>query len=209
MTQTNVDTSSLNLPQDPVDGMLKWLAEAESAQLPEPTAMALGTASKDGRPSVRIVLFKGLSASPDGRRFPRFYTNYDSRKSRELSENPHAALAFFWPQLNRQIRIEGRIERLSAEDSTRYFHSRPRGSQIGAWASPQSRKIPDRAELLKLVEQFENRFKEGEIPRPENWGGWHLVPERIEFWQAGEFRLHDRFVYEWSGHDWKISRLAP
>jgi pyridoxamine 5'-phosphate oxidase len=209
MTHSNADTSILNLPQDPIDGILKWLGEAESAQVPEPTAMALGTASKEGRPSVRLVLFKGLSASSDGRRFLRFYTNYESRKSRDLIENPFAALTFFWPQMNRQIRIEGRVEKLPADDSTRYFHSRPRGSQIGAWASPQSRKIADRDELLALVEQFESRFKEGEIPRPDNWGGWHLVPERIEFWQAGEFRLHDRFVFEWTGRDWQISRLAP
>jgi pyridoxamine 5'-phosphate oxidase len=206
--------TSVQLTENPFDGILRWLEEAKAAQVVEPTAMSLATATKAGVPSVRIVLLKDLSpAMADGRRAPRFFTNYESRKSQELDENPQAALALFWAPMGRQIRIEGRIEKLGPEESNEYFQSRARGSRIGAWASPQSRKIATRAELLKLVEVVEKKFEGKEVPLPPHWGGWKVVPQRIEFWQAGEFRLHDRFVYEWNDQKdhpgWTISRLAP
>ncbi len=200
----------IQLTKNPFDGILKWLEEAKNQGVLEPTAMSLATANAQGVPSVRIVLLKDLSPpTADGRRAPRFFTNYDSRKSKEILENPQAALALFWAPLARQIRIEGRIEKLSAEESNDYFQSRARGSRIGAWASPQSQKIESRAELLKLVAEVEKKFEGKEIPCPPNWGGWRVIPERIEFWQGGEYRLHDRFLYEWNGRDWSISRLAP
>lgn len=196
-------------PADPIRGFLEWLGEAEKAGLQDHNAMTLATATKQGRPSARIVLFKGLGDEKDGRRTIQFFTNYQSRKSIELLENPYAALVFFWPTLNRQVRIEGRIERTTPDASDDYFNSRPRGSRIGAWASPQSKKISSREDLLNLVAQFEDKFKEGKVPRPGHWGGWSLIPEVVEFWQAGEFRLHDRFTYEWDGKKWSQSRLAP
>jgi pyridoxamine 5'-phosphate oxidase len=209
-TPPSTEYHSIQLTENPFDGILRWLDEAKAAQVVEPTAMSLATATKAGVPSVRIVLLKDLSpAMEDGRRAPRFFTNYESRKSQELKENPNAALALFWAPMGRQIRIEGKIEKLSSEESNEYFQSRARGSRIGAWASPQSRKIGSRTELLKLVEVIEKKFEEKEVPLPPHWGGWKLVPHRIEFWQAGEFRLHDRFVYDWTGHSWAISRIAP
>lgn len=201
---------SIQLSADPFENLERWLKDAVNAKVPEPTAMALATATKDGVPSVRIVLFKDLSAPlSDGRKAPRFFTNYESRKSRELLENPRASVVFFWAPLNRQIRIEGRVEKVSEAESFAYFSSRPEGSRIGAWASPQSRPIQTRAELLELVKRVEKQFEGKEIPLPPNWGGWRLVPERMEFWQAGEYRLHDRFIYRWTGRDWAIERLAP
>jgi pyridoxamine 5'-phosphate oxidase len=201
--------NNLGLPADPLDGLVSWLEDAAASGQPEPTAMTLATASKVGKPSARIVLFKGLSSAPDGRRCPRFFTNYDSRKSKEMGENPFAALVFHWHEPVRQLRVEGRLEKTSKKESEEYFFSRPRGSQIGAWASPQSRKISGRAELDSLVEEIEKKFAVGPIPCPENWGGWRVIPERIEFWQSVPDRLHDRFVYEWNGRGWDFSRLAP
>jgi pyridoxamine 5'-phosphate oxidase len=196
--------------RDPFQSFRAWLDEACAANIPEPTAMTLATASKEGRPSARIVLYKGTSKCADGTKGFRIFTNYQSRKSRELAENSWAALVFFWPQLNRQIRIEGKIEKLPDQESDDYFQSRARGSRIGAWASPQSRKIKDRDELLKLVAEIEKRFLGAEVPRPDNWGGWLLQPAKIEFWQAGEFRLHDRVVFEREADGkWQVSRLAP
>lgn len=201
---------SIHLTSDPIANLQKWLKEATDAGVPEPTAMALATATKDGAPSVRIVLFKDLSEPlKDGRRAPRFFTNYESRKSRELLENPRASVVFFWAPLNRQVRIEGRIEKATPAESFAYYQSRPQGSRVGAWASPQSRPIKTRAELLALVKKIEERFAGQELPLPPHWGGWRLIPERFEFWQAGEYRLHDRFVFEWNGRDWTIQRLAP
>ena len=200
----------IGLSADPIEGILKWLGEAQAAKVPEPTAMALATANENGVPSVRIVLLKDLSpAMPDGRRAPRFFTNYESRKSIEINENPRVALVIFWAPMNRQIRVEGRIEKVTPDESNQYFQSRARGSRIGAWASPQSKKIASRASLLKLVEDATLKFEGTEVPCPPNWGGWKVIPERIEFWQAGEFRLHDRFLYQWNARDWTISRLAP
>ena len=209
MQSKTVADENLNLPSDPVEGFLLWLADAEKAGLPEPTAMTLATATREGRPSARVVLFKGMGLSSDGVMGLRFFTNYKSPKSKDLELNPFAALTFFWPGLHRQLRIEGSIEKISNAESDIYFQSRPRGSRIGAWASPQSQKIKSRAELLKLVADAEIKFTDHEITCPDYWGGWLLKPERVEFWQAGEFRLHDRFEYVRSGQSWQCGRLAP
>jgi pyridoxamine 5'-phosphate oxidase len=170
----------------------------------EPTSMALATADAEGRPSVRMVLLKGLAS--DGF---RFFTNYESRKGRDLAANPQAALCLWWDRLERQVRAEGRVERLSREDSERYFRSRPRGSQIGASASPQSRPLADRFELEKRVAELEARHPEEDLPLPDFWGGYLLIPERVELWQGRESRLHDRFEYRREGAGWRIVRLAP
>lgn len=208
MTKT-VDFGPIRLPADPIDGIMLWLKDAENAQALEPTAMTLATSSRDGLPHARIVLFKGLSNGQDGRRGISFYTNYDSPKSTDLKANPRAALVFFWPVLNRQIRIEGVIEKVSREESEEYYRTRPRGSRIGAWASPQSQKIQSRQELLSRVQEMEAKFPGEEVPLPQSWGGWRLMPTRVEFWQAGEFRLHDRFLFELQDSSWSIARLAP
>lgn len=206
---THENDHDLGLPADPIDGFLSWLKEAESAKMPEPTSMTLATATLDGTPNARIVLFKGISQSAQGRRGLRFFTNYDSPKSKELASNPRAALVFHWVTMQRQIRFSGRVEKLSAEESNEYFQSRPRGSRIGAWASPQSQKIRERAELEARVQELEKKFEGQEIPCPPNWGGWRFVPERAEFWLGHSYRLHDRFVFEWNGTSWVRSRLAP
>lgn len=206
----NAELSPLHLTEDPIEGFLRWLGDAEKALVPEPTAMTLATATREGQPSARIVLFKGVSQSSQAKRSGlQFFTNYESVKSRELLENPQASVVFYWPTLKRQIRFEGKVEKLSLAESNAYFQSRPRGSRIGAWSSPQSRIIKDRGELLKLVEKTEAKFSDGEVPCPPFWGGWRLVPERVEFWQEGQYRLHDRFSFEWNETSWKISRLAP
>ncbi len=200
--------NNLQLPTDPMEGLSLWLKEAESGGMPEPTAMTLATVSPSGQPSARIVLFKGFSQQ-GGERFPRFFTNYESRKSREMETNPHVCLVFHWAKQERQIRIEGVVEKLSRDESDGYFQSRARGSRIGAWASPQSRPIASRSELEKLVSEFETKFKEGDVPLPPYWGGWRVRPTRVEFWNGGSHRLHDRFAFEKTSHGWNVSRLAP
>ena len=202
-------TNQAALPQDPMDGLQLWLKEAETAGMPEPTAMTLATVGQDLRPSARIVLFKGFSRDERGHRCPRFFTNYESRKSLELVSNSHVALVFHWTTMQRQIRIEGVVERVSRAESEEYFRSRPRGSQIGAWASPQSRLIDNREELDRLVSEIEAKFDGQVIPCPPNWGGWRVIPERIEFWQGIPNRLHDRFVFERKDGVWACARLAP
>jgi pyridoxamine 5'-phosphate oxidase len=183
-----------------------WLDEALAARLDEPTAMTLATVSEAGQPSARVVLLKGL---PDDAGF-LFYTNYDSRKGRDLAARPLAALTFFWPGLERQVRVEGRVEKAPAAMSTEYFQSRPRGSQVGAWASPQSQPIGSRQELEELEHAVEARFAgQQPLPRPEHWGGYILRPHRVEFWQGRPSRLHDRIVYEWADGAWQLSRVAP
>lgn len=205
-----IDFGNIQLSLDPFEGFERWMREAAAANLVEPTAMTLATASKTARPSARIVLYKGLSRRSDGATGFCLYTNYESQKSQDLLQNPQAALVFYWAPLKRQIRIEGIVERLPEAESDAYFRSRPRGSRIGAWASPQSQKLKSREELLARVREIEKRFPSDEVPRPPNWGGWLLVPDRIEFWQAGESRLHDRFLYEKAaGQAWNVSRLAP
>lgn len=206
-----IDTGALRLTKDPFENFARWMTEAEASSSPEPTAMTLATASRDGRPSARVVLFKGMGVTASGEKGFCFFTNYDSPKSRELLENPYAALVFFWAPLGRQIRIDGRVEKVTEAESNDYFASRPRGSRIGAWASTQSRPIQSREELLKRVKDFEERYPGEVVPRPSNWGGWILVPTAMEFWQAGEFRLHDRFLFSRSscGSSWDIARLSP
>lgn len=182
----------------------RWFKEALEAEQPDVEAMTLSTATREGRVSARIVLLKGF----DERGFV-FFTNYESRKSRELADNPQAALTFYWHTLNRQVRIEGTIAKVSAQESAEYFRTRPRGSQLGAWASPQSDELRDRAELERRFVEMENRFRNGAIDCPPFWGGWRLQPCQIEFWQGRESRLHDRIVYTNENGAWRISRLAP
>jgi pyridoxamine 5'-phosphate oxidase len=189
---------------DPLAQFQRWLADAESAGLVEPTAMALGTVSAQGAPSVRIVLFKGLHQGGF-----TFYTNYESRKGQELAARPLAALTFWWDKLERQVRIEGRVERVPAELSDRYFHSRPRGSQIGAYTSRQSQVLPQRAELDARLAATEHKFAGQPIPLPEYWGGYRVVPDNIEFWQGRLNRVHDRLRYARDGAGWRIERLEP
>jgi pyridoxamine 5'-phosphate oxidase len=166
--------------------------------------MTLATVDAAGRPAARIVLMKGIDA-----RGVVFHTNYDSRKGRDLAGNPRAALLFFWVELERQVRIDGTAERVSAEDSDAYFAARPRGSQISAWASPQSAPVADRAWLEARFAECEARFASGAVPRPPNWGGVRVVPDRFEFWQGRTSRLHDRLVWSRQGDGWTIGRLAP
>lgn len=189
---------------DPLVIFESWYAEAERRKLEFFDAFSLATATRAGKPSVRTVLFKGLW---QGR--VRFVTNYDSRKGRELTDNPLAAAVFFWPALGRQVRFEGPVTRASAEDSDRYFASRDRESQLGAWASDQSRAIATRAELEARLEAARVRFADGPVPRPAHWGLLELEPERVELWQNGAHRLHDRFAYERRGDVWSVERLAP
>jgi len=194
---------------DPLETLLAWLDEAKQAGLPEPTAMTLATATREGVPSARIVLFKGLSNSPVGRRGLEFYTNYESRKSKQLQDNPHAALVFHWTTMRRQVRIEGRVEKVSPEESNQYFQSRARESQIGAWSSPQSKPIGTREELESMVRANQAKFATGVVPCPPFWGGWRLVPVRIEFWEERPHRLHERKECQFENGSWQIRRLAP
>jgi pyridoxamine 5'-phosphate oxidase len=190
--------------QDPITLFEQWFADAEAAEPEYPNAMTLATADAQGRPSARIVLLKDV----DQRGFV-FYTNLSSRKGRELAANPYAALVFFWKSLNRQIRIEGMVEAVSATEADDYFHSRPRLSQLGAWASKQSQPLEDRFQLEKRVAKYTAKFNIGAIPRPEFWSGFRLVPDRIEFWKEEAFRLHDRTLYTKAGDDWTTEKLFP
>jgi pyridoxamine 5'-phosphate oxidase len=193
-----------DLLDDPTDQFLRWLAEAEAAGIVLPNAVALATANADARPSVRHVLLRVV----DERGFV-FYTNHESRKGRQLAENPHAAIVVFWRELDRQVSVTGRVERIAEDEADAYFATRPRGAQVGAWASPQSAVLEDRAELERRVAEVEARFAHADVPRPPHWGGYRLVPDAFEFWQGREFRLHDRFRYEREPTDWRVERLAP
>ena len=182
----------------------KWLEEAIAAQLPEPNAMTLATVGSDSRPSTRVVLIKGLDE-----RGIVWFTNYDSRKGKELAGNPHAALQFHWVELERVVRVEGRVEKISDEESDAYFHSRPLDSRIGAWASPQSEVISSRGLLVANAAKFGAQFLL-QPPRPPHWGGYRLLADRWEFWQGRRSRLHDRLRYtQQAGGDWLRARLAP
>lgn len=188
---------------DPLVQIGQWLAEALAAGVSEPTAMNLATVAADGRPSARIVLLKGLDGG-----LCRFFTNYDSRKGQELAATGYAALTLFWPELERQVRIEGRVAMLPAADSDAYFASRPLGSRIGAWASQQSRPLADPALLAARATELSAEFGE-QVPRPPHWGGYGLAPDRVEFWQGRPSRLHDRVLYLHDGRGWARSRLQP
>lgn len=198
------DLAGRNVPDDPLSLFAAWFEEACKAELIEPTAMTLATVDADGRPSVRVVLLKGFDA--DGF---RFYTNLESRKARELAANPHAALVFWWDRLERQVRIEGAAEPLPPEMADDYFASRPRGSQIGAYASPQSRTIGSREDLERIVAETVERFSGRDIPRPDYWGGYRIRPMAFEFWQGRGNRLHDRLRYSRRDDGWRCERLAP
>ena len=192
------------LDRDPLELFEQWFRDATESSLLEPTAMTLATCGADGRPSARMVLLK--SHGEDG--FV-FYTNYGSRKAAELLDNPHAALVLYWQPLLRQVRIEGRVERMSAEQSTPYFDSRARGSRIGAWASRQSQVLGERDELVRRVARFESKFGSGDVPLPEFWGGFRVRPEMIEFWQGRASRLHDRARFLRDGDGWRGDWLYP
>lgn len=197
-----------DLEPDPHAMFLRWFGEAQDAGVVEPNAMVVATASPDGRPSARAVLLKGVSEAGFV-----FFTNYESRKGRELDAGPHCALLFGWYQLQRQVRVEGTVRRTSREETAAYFATRPRGSQLGAWASPQSRVVASRAELDELYAAAAERFGDGEIPPPEHWGGYLVMPDVLEFWQGRSGRMHDRLRYRRSvdggGDGWAVERLAP
>jgi pyridoxamine 5'-phosphate oxidase len=189
---------------DPIEQFKSWMDASIENGIKEPNAMHLSTVTPENRPSSRIVLLKGIDNG-----FV-FFTNYESKKSRDLLSNPFASLTFFWPEMERQVRIEGSVEKVSQEESDEYFLSRPLESQIGAWASPQSEEIPDRDFLEKRKEAMESRFANEKIVRPSHWGGFRLLADKIEFWQGGPGRLHDRILYTVTpGKSWTIKRLAP
>ena len=192
------------LDDNPVQQFQLWFEDARKAGLLEPNAMSLATTGTDGMPDLRTVLLKYF----DEQGFV-FYTNYGSRKAREMEENPQAALLFPWISLNRQVRIQGAVERVSKAESLRYFASRPRGSQIGAWVSQQSQVITSRGLLEQKVAEIKQKFGDGEVPLPGFWGGYRIVPQRIEFWQGRPSRLHDRFEYVKEGDAWHVQRLQP
>jgi pyridoxamine 5'-phosphate oxidase len=189
---------------DPLRLFERWFRDARRAGLFLPESMILATSSPDAVPSARTMLLKGY----DERGF-RFFTNYESRKGQELAENDRAALVFLWGVLQRQVRVAGRVERLSEAESREYFATRPRGSRLGAWASNQSSVIPDRAALDARFREHEERFRGSEVPLPPYWGGYRLVPQRIEFWQGRANRLHDRLLFTREADGWSVSRLAP
>lgn len=190
--------------QNPIDQFTKWWNDARNSDIDEVNAMTLATATKNGKPSARIVLLKGY----DQKGFV-FFTNYLSDKGKQIAENPNVSLVFFWKELERQIRIEGTVEKLTAVESDVYFNSRPIGSKIGAWASPQSAIIAYRQVIEQNFEKYRAIFDEEDIPRPDHWGGYRVLPNDIEFWQGRSSRLHDRLKYTNEGGEWKVSRLAP
>ena len=192
------------IDRDPIRQFQTWFDDAIAAKLPLPEAMTLATATLDGRPSARMVLLKQVDH--DG--FV-FFTNYSSAKGEQLDANPYAALVFYWSQLDRQVRVEGSVTKTSEEESQEYFRTRPRESQIGAWASAQSEVIRSREALEQRAKELETRYHDREVDCPEYWGGYRLRPERIEFWKSRVGRLHDRILYERKGDGWTISRLAP
>lgn len=193
-----------DLDPDPVKQFRAWFEDARSSGISEPNAMTLGTADTSGNVSCRTVLLKAY----DDRGFV-FFTNYGSRKARQIAENPRASLLFPWVALARQVEIAGAVEKISAAESLAYFLSRPFGSRLGAWVSDQSEVVSSRQILLAKFDELKRRFANGEVPKPEGWGGYRVVPKSVEFWQGGHDRIHDRLLYKKSGDGWTISRLAP
>jgi len=193
-----------DLPADPVPMLVRWVDEAIESEVNEPNAMSLATISETGQPNVRVVLLKGIENNT-----LEFYTNYLSQKGKELEKNPVAAVAFWWPELERQVRVRGRVKKLTREESEDYFQSRPRESQIGAWVSDQSSPVESRDQLKEKVKSVESRFKGGAVPTPDFWGGYSIQIDEIEFWQGRPGRLHDRILYNLSDKKWKKERLQP
>jgi len=204
----NYTLASLNesdLLPNPIDFFNKWLQEAIASKLPEPNAMTLSTVNENGRPAGRILLLKEVTKAGF-----IFYTNYESRKAQEIKSHNQVAITFLWKELQRQVRIEGKISKISRAKSEAYFITRPIKSQMGAWASAQSKTIKSRAILEQKMEELKERFKDtNPLPIPENWGGYEVIPDYIEFWQGRRSRLHDRLIYELSGNKWSTSRLSP
>lgn len=198
------DLSEASLDPNPFAQLQRWVADALETKAPEPNAMALATATPDGKPAVRHVLLRGVDE-----RGLRFFTSYFSRKGRQLETNPFAAAALHWPSLHRQVLVEGPVHVLSEDESDAYFASRPRGHQIGTWASEQSEPIASRELLEERYAHFVDRFEGEEVPRPHSWGGYAIVPERFEFWQGQDNRMHDRFEYRREAGAWRITRLQP
>lgn len=192
------------LKNNPFIQFSAWFEAAKNAGTTEPNAMVLSTVSAQGRPTSRVVLLKGIEDNSF-----QFFTNYHSRKGHDMEAHPYVALNFFWEKLERQVRIEGKVEKVAAIKSDEYFHSRPRGSQLGAWVSTQSEEIENRQVLEERQRYYEEKFKVGEIPRPEHWGGYNVIPDRFEYWQGRANRLHDRFIYTKEEEGWKLTRLAP
>lgn len=201
-SKQTLDEKDVN--QSPFLQFEKWFKEAVDAHVNEPNAMTVATATKQGKPSARILLLRNFNENGFV-----FYTNYDSRKGHDILENPQAALLFFWPELERQVRIEGVLEKQSAEESDVYFQTRPRTSKLGAWTSPQSKVVANRNELDGAYQKMESKFPDENVPRPEHWGGYILKPISIEFWQGRPSRMHDRILYSKISDNWKIERLAP
>ena len=201
---TRAGLDRADLAPDPIVQFHEWFQKVIGADLHEPNAMILATATAEGKPSARTVLLKGY----DERGFV-FYTNYEGRKAKEIEANPTCALLFYWGELERQVRIEGRASRLSGEESDAYFAGRPRGSRLGAWASEQSRPVEDRGVLEERVRSLEAEYEGRGIPRPPFWGGYRVEPQEIEFWQGRENRLHDRLVYRREDGAWRVERLQP
>lgn len=201
-TLNGLDTTDVSV--DPITQFRVWFDAAVAAGVPEPNAMHVSTVTASGRPDGRIVLLKDVSEAGFV-----FYTNYESRKGRDLTERPFAALTFFYPEFERQIRIEGRVEKVSEAESDAYFTSRPRGSQLGAWVSQQSRVIADRTVLENRQRELDAQFAGRPVLRPPHWGGFRVVPDTLEFWQGRPSRLHDRIRYRAAGTDWVIERLSP
>lgn len=200
----SLELDAATLPPTPFPLFRAWLEAAQTAELPQPLAMTLATADGEGRPAARTVLLRGF----DERGFV-FFTHYESRKAQELAANPWAALVFYWDAHQHQVRVEGAVSRVAPEESDAYFASRPRGSQLGAWASPQSQPLPDRAALDTRLAEVTRRFEGQTVPRPPFWGGYRVAPTLIEFWQGRTDRLHDRVRYQRHADGWSLTRLAP
>ncbi|MDX2302336.1 MAG: pyridoxamine 5'-phosphate oxidase [Microscillaceae bacterium] len=201
-TQESLDV--IDVAADPITQFKKWMDEAIQAELPEPTAMTVSTVTKEGKPHSRILLLKGVDE-----RGMVFFSNYLSEKGEDMAANPFVCLNFFWPELERQVRVEGEVSKISDQESEVYFASRPRGSQIGAWVSPQSQVIESREVLEEKIAEFNAKFEGQAIPKPPHWGGYLLVVDKVEFWQGRPSRLHDRIVYQKNQQAWKIFRVAP